>query len=65
MQVKFECGDKVKNTMTGVEGVIIAHGNYYGKETDSYLVEYKTKEGALMRDWISENRLIKVIRKDG
>ena len=54
---KFNCGDVVKNTITGISGIVIARGDYYGKAPNEYLVDYKTTNGAVMRGWIKENKL--------
>lgn len=57
MNHKFNCGDPVKNTVTGIRGIVIARGDYYGKEPNNYLVDYKSSNGLVMRGWTKENRL--------
>lgn len=51
-------GKKVRDKLTGVEGVVTAYGYYYGHEANVYRIEYMTKENhALCRDWVEEDRL--------
>lgn len=59
----LKCGDYVKDTITGIDGVIVGRGEYYGKEPNNYLMEFKSIKGSSVRTWVSEGRLIKVNRK--
>lgn len=53
----IDYGTKVRDKITGVEGIVTAFGHYYGQETDSYRIEYKNGNGALCADWVFEKRL--------
>lgn len=61
----FKYGEVVKDRITGVEGVITGFAHYYEREPDCYLIDYRTANGALCRDWINEARLIRINRKEG
>lgn len=56
----FKYGDLVEDRITGVLGTITGFANYYEREPNCYLVDYKTENGELCRNWISEYRLIRI-----
>lgn len=58
---RFEYGDMVIDSITGVRGVVTAYCDYYGMEQNQYRIEYKSEAGAMECSWISENRLAKVV----
>lgn len=51
-------GTKVRDEVTGVEGVVTGFAYYYGKETDVYRIEYLSANNALCQDWIQAHRLV-------
>ena len=54
---KFNYGDRVKDVITGVEGIVTAYWSCYGRSADAYLIDYKTNSGELSREWIIAERL--------
>lgn len=50
-------GTKVRDKLTGTEGVVTAYCYNYGRQTDLYRVEYMSDTKALNVDWIDADRL--------
>ena len=59
----YKYGTKVRDKLTGTEGVVTAYGYYYGRQVDVYRVEYMSENKALNVDWIDSDRLVPVNEK--
>ena len=53
----YKYGTKVRDKLTGTQGVVTAYGYYYGRQVDVYRVEYMSDTKSLNVDWIDADRL--------
>ncbi len=57
IQIKFTYGQRVKDKITGICGTVTGYCYYWGEETSAFLVERIDKNGNVIKDWFSVDRL--------
>ncbi len=59
VNMKFNYGNKVKDTTNGYCGVVTGYCHYYGMHEDQYLVENLDSTGRPITQWVDDKRLIR------